>query len=1142
MEGRDKRENHEKTSWPAAPSGTMPTYEHPGATRPGMQLGLPRGCPACHAIGDDSSRPVATAILSNTCVSTRKQMEMGWTYYSPPTKANLPFDSRRKSLSGFRRWSVGFLVDLPFPLPLHSGAAPYSPRFTLISSQDPEDKSRPNLFTPFTAHFRGQPLTSFAATVDLRLACSPPTKAIRVQSLAGSFRIFACGNRVGRCRLSAGFLGDLPFPPPSDTSTSLAGSQDLDAKGRSNLFTLTSVTLQAAREWNTEQPSNKEERQVDERVRGKTGEEGVTASSVATSPSTHTRCPDQGTPQASHNTTGDIHGGGNGRSPRKTRRPAALSGTIPTCENPGMTRPRIEPFSPWWVASRLIAKPPPPLFHHLPDYISFKFIRPSRRRNKGSCFQDGRLALCCVSAGGRVMWKGGWPRRAGERHGYSCWQHPRWTSTYLDSTYRLRTPTGRIYWVYAGRTDSKWGRSASVDRQLPNGAAVAQWIESSQVGPQWPKKITVGAHFDLLLSLSSPAALPISSSQQTRVVPWSDIEPCSIRRGATVVQWLDYSPPTWVNRGRSRIFASGGSCRTMQLVGGFSRRYPVSPALAFRRCSILTSLHPHRHPNLSTPFVEALDFPPFSSFHPSPFPSRGRRDVFNCSRSSYKRPSALFLREGTLRPCLNSRVRLENNMAAREGARVSTECTSSFTLPLPLSPRSWDSREDSLRRQERADTMEDFLHNSMKACMAACTDGFMEDLADAGPFQGPFRNWPCAMFDGSFPTRTTWIAEDVVDGTYHKYKYDAIKSREFDDSGAARDDCSDLRECGRRACVQWRVGQICGTVDWMRENTLATIVLVSVYLKLRRHWVESSACLARVFCTEVGRSRCLQEMALSADTKLDSTVLYTLEQKSLVYWLPPQAELTLLLDPATRSEATRVLSVHYWLLSPTVKTVCESFTNRQDHWSLYFTVCSTDQEIPVLHSVKYRPRNTCTSQCAGTQTKKYLYFTVCSTDQEIPVLRSVQYRPRNTCTSQCGSTIPKEIPVLRSVQYRPRNTFTSSMYTIAYTGSEWVKSALNTSLRASFSSVTRSESRERALTYNVLQHQQQYQQHQPPIPTTPTTNTNNTNHQYQQTNHQHNTQTTQTNHNTNHQNQYKQHQPPIPTTLTTNTNTNNTNH
>ncbi|KAJ8893714.1 hypothetical protein PR048_006314 [Dryococelus australis] len=51
------------------------------------------------------------------------------------------------------------------------------------------------------------------------------------------------------------------------------------------------------------------------------------------------------------------------------------------------------------------------------------------------------------------------------------------------------------------------------------------------------------------------------------------------------------------------------SCRTIPLVGGFSREYPVSPALAIRRCSILNSftligsqdLDVKSHPNLSTP-------------------------------------------------------------------------------------------------------------------------------------------------------------------------------------------------------------------------------------------------------------------------------------------------------------------------------------------------------------------------------------------------------------------------------------------------------------------------------------------------------------------------------------------------------------
>ncbi|KAJ8877110.1 hypothetical protein PR048_021562 [Dryococelus australis] len=53
----------------------------------------------------------------------------------------------------------------------------------------------------------------YGATVAERLDGSLPTKANRAQSPAGYSRIFASGNRVGRCRWSAGFLGDLPFHP-----------------------------------------------------------------------------------------------------------------------------------------------------------------------------------------------------------------------------------------------------------------------------------------------------------------------------------------------------------------------------------------------------------------------------------------------------------------------------------------------------------------------------------------------------------------------------------------------------------------------------------------------------------------------------------------------------------------------------------------------------------------------------------------------------------------------------------------------------------------------------------------------------------------------------------------------------------------
>ncbi|KAJ8897459.1 hypothetical protein PR048_002805 [Dryococelus australis] len=47
--------------------------------------------------------------------------------------------------------------------------------------------------------------------------------------------------------------------------------------------------------------------------------------------------------------------------PEKTRRPAPSSGTIPTCENTGVTRQVIEISSPWWEASNLPAQQPWPL-------------------------------------------------------------------------------------------------------------------------------------------------------------------------------------------------------------------------------------------------------------------------------------------------------------------------------------------------------------------------------------------------------------------------------------------------------------------------------------------------------------------------------------------------------------------------------------------------------------------------------------------------------------------------------------------------------------------------------------------------------------------------------------------------------------
>ncbi|KAJ8883299.1 hypothetical protein PR048_015142 [Dryococelus australis] len=77
---------------------------------------------------------------------------------------------------------------------------------------------------------------SLQATVTEWLACSPPTKAIQVQSPGGSLRIFACGNRAGPTDDAVGRYCSVL------TSTTLIGSQDLDVKNCRTLFTQFSLT------------------------------------------------------------------------------------------------------------------------------------------------------------------------------------------------------------------------------------------------------------------------------------------------------------------------------------------------------------------------------------------------------------------------------------------------------------------------------------------------------------------------------------------------------------------------------------------------------------------------------------------------------------------------------------------------------------------------------------------------------------------------------------------------------------------------------------------------------------------------------------------------------------------------------------
>ncbi|KAJ8894580.1 hypothetical protein PR048_007244 [Dryococelus australis] len=71
------------------------------------------------------------------CVTCQRGSTVAeWLACSPRTKANLVQSPASGIPTGRCRSSAGFLGDLPFHVPLHSGAAPYSPLFTLTGSQD----------------------------------------------------------------------------------------------------------------------------------------------------------------------------------------------------------------------------------------------------------------------------------------------------------------------------------------------------------------------------------------------------------------------------------------------------------------------------------------------------------------------------------------------------------------------------------------------------------------------------------------------------------------------------------------------------------------------------------------------------------------------------------------------------------------------------------------------------------------------------------------------------------------------------------------------------------------------------------------------------------------------------------------------
>ncbi|KAJ8896995.1 hypothetical protein PR048_002341 [Dryococelus australis] len=263
-------------------------------------------------------------------------------------------------------------------------------------------------------------------------------------------------------------------------------------------------------------------------------------------------------------------GAGKREIPNKTRRRTASSGTTPTYENPGVTWPGIEPGSPWWEAGRLTAQQPGP-----PEKL--EELRSVIWRITALQNDTKRLQELCTFA-------------QLQNHCTSEWHQTSARGLHIRSV------------------------AVSANLLLANRAEVS----TSFCRPPPPY-----LRYDELLSLYTVLIVQIAPDDVMVASPVLQLLPGLKQSTSETTASLR---PLWNSRGRGSLLASHQrdpssfpdrvtpdfrmweSCQTMPLVGGFSRGYPVSPTLSFRRCSILTSitligsqdLDVKSHPNLFT--------------------------------------------------------------------------------------------------------------------------------------------------------------------------------------------------------------------------------------------------------------------------------------------------------------------------------------------------------------------------------------------------------------------------------------------------------------------------------------------------------------------------------------------------------------
>ncbi|KAJ8894034.1 hypothetical protein PR048_006644 [Dryococelus australis] len=240
--------------------------------------------------------------------------------------------------------------------------------------------------------------------------------------------------------------------------------------------------------------------------------------------------------------------------PEKTRRPMALSGTIPTCGNPGIDPTANRTVSPRWEVSSL--------YNTLPLHLS--------AWRDGNLNKTEHFARCYSQSGtsGGTIPAFDW----------SDFGTP-WKTEFRMTGPGIEPGSSRLRVHDVQRRNARAGETGHPRENPPTSGILRSDSPRAKIRGATPPGIEPGSPWRDASSLATTSPRPLTS-------------------GATVPERLTRSPPTKANQVQSPAgspdFRKWESCRTMPLVSRFSRGSPVSPAPSIPAPFHIHLKHAHR--------------------------------------------------------------------------------------------------------------------------------------------------------------------------------------------------------------------------------------------------------------------------------------------------------------------------------------------------------------------------------------------------------------------------------------------------------------------------------------------------------------------------------------------------------------------